>query len=1189
MRKILAIDDQPDNLTTIKAVIINNIPNCEVITALSGKEGIRIAKKEQPDTILLDIIMPQMDGFETCQKLKEDETTKHIPIILVTAIKTDSKSRVRGLDTGADAFVAKPIDAIELSAQVKVMLRIKEAEDKLREEKEALRGDVTKKTSELKVSEEKYQNMFENMLNGFAYHKIVTDKNGKPIDYIFLEVNDSFEKLTGLKRKKIIGERVTNIIPGIEKDSLDWIGIYGEVALTRDEIRFENFSESTNSWYSIYAYSPQKGYFATIFEDITDNKQAEKDLKESENKYRNLVETAQDGICILQDSKVKFFNTGLEKMWGGTREEIINTPFSNYIHPDEVQKLTEYYKKRLSNQGVPSIYQTKLLHKDGHEVYAEISASLITYEGKPAALIVIRDVTEFREANEAIKENEQRLKILFESAPDAYYLHDFKGVFLDGNKQAEKLMGYKKEYLIGKSFLNLKLLSGKEMLRATKVLMKNVQGKSTGPDEFILNRKDGNEVQVEISTHPVKIKNKRVILGIARNISKRKKTEETLIKLSTAVEQSPSVIAITDPKGVLEYVNPKFTKLTGYTSKDVLGERSSILKSGEQPETYYKDLWTKISSGKEWRGEFHNKTKNGKLVWESASISPVFDEKGRITNYIKVSEDITERKRADLIQNVIFNISNAVNTSDDLGSLINNIKLELGTIINTNNFFVALYDRKSDTLSFPYYADEKDSFKTASAANTLTKYVIETNKPLLANLALKRKFVKEGKLKHIGSLSKVWLGVPLRIGKAITGVFAVQSYTDDNAFNESDMSMLEFVSNQISLSINRKKAEDDLKAALTQAMESDRLKSAFLANMSHEIRTPMNGILGFASLLHNKNLTSEQLTKYTNIIEKSGDRLLNIINDLLDISKIEAGQMDLSLSECNVNEQIEFLHTFFQPEANNKGIEIQFSTGLPSRESSVITDREKLYAILTNLIKNAIKYTHSGNINFGYEKKGKKLEFHVVDSGIGINKERQKAIFERFVQADIEDSKALEGAGLGLAITKAYVEMLGGTIWVHSIEGKGSDFCFTIPYNSVKEKTATPKEAIPELGLLSKRIKVLIAEDDELADDFLTIITQEFSSETLHTKNGNEAVELCRQNPDIDLILMDIKMPVMDGFEATRKIREFNKDIIIIAQTAFALAGDKEKAIAAGCDDYITKPIDKDKLMKMISKHIKKE
>jgi len=275
--------------------------------------------------------------------------------------------------------------------------------------------------------------------------------------------------------------------------------------------------------------------------------------------------------------------------------------------------------------------------------------------------------------------------------------------------------------------------------------------------------------------------------------------------------------------------------------------------------------------------------------------------------------------------------------------------------------------------------------------------------------------------------------------------------------------------------------------------------------------------------------------------------------------------------------------------ANDKKINLSFNCALPENEAIIRTDSEKFYGILSNLVKNAIKYTDSGTIEFGYANKEKEFEFYVKDTGIGIPKAMQEAIFVRFIQADIRNKMARQGAGLGLAITRAYVEILGGRIWVESEEGIGSTFYFNLPHhtkiskNQVSRNQSSKKEDKTQV----KEFKILIVEDDETSTALIIAMLRRFRNVILKAKNGLDAVNLCRLNPDIDIVLMDIQMPIMNGFNATKQIRQFNKEIIIIAQTAFALAGDREKALQAGCNDYLAKPINREMLIEKIFKHLK--
>lgn len=358
----------------------------------------------------------------------------------------------------------------------------------------------------------------------------------------------------------------------------------------------------------------------------------------------------------------------------------------------------------------------------------------------------------------------------------------------------------------------------------------------------------------------------------------------------------------------------------------------------------------------------------------------------------------------------------------------------------------------------------------------------------------------------------------------------------------------------------------------------------------------MNGILGFTELLKEPKLSSEEHEAYLGVIEKSGIRLLNIINDIINISKADSGNTEILISDTNINEQIEYIFNFFKPLAEEKNLKIFSKTSLFHDDALIRTDREKIYAVLTNLVNNAIKFTHSGSIEFGYIKKEGTLEFYVKDTGIGVPISQRELIFERFRQGSESLSRNYEGAGLGLAISKVYIEMLGGRIWVESnhkrlkndiSEGKGTIFYFTIPYVLSNESEVILTDDVNDFEAENQisGLKVLIVEDDEASQNLFEIVVKPFAGEVLKASNGNDAVQICRSNPDIDLVLMDIKLPGINGYEAIRQIRSFNSSVVIIAQTAYCMDGDKTKAIEAGCNDYISKPVSQNALVEMVEKY----
>jgi PAS domain S-box-containing protein len=690
----------------------------------------------------------------------------------------------------------------------------------------------------------------------------------------------------------------------------------------------------------------------------------------------------------------------------------------------------------------------------------------------------------------------------------------------------------------------------------------------------------------------ITIDGKPVLQGVFRDITERKRTEETLQQNKDRLNRGELVAKAGNwelhlDSGIM-LASDGACNLYGYKAvqemlltdvqKVVVPEYRSLLDAS---------LLNLVEKGEPYNVEFKIKRFGTNEIVDIHSIAE-YDKEKRIV--FGVIQDITERKRAEQIQKVLYNISGAVGATNNLEEFMSYIQDELGTLLDTTNFYVAFYDEDSDMLTSAYCMDENDDIASWPAKSSLTGYVVKNNKPLLLknNDIFKQNWLSE--YYQIGSNSEVWLGVPLREEGKATGAFVVQSYSDPNAYNEKDVEMLEFISDQISLSIHRKKAEQAIKAAKEKAEESDRLKTAFLANMSHEIRTPMNGILGFAELLDDNTLSQERRREFTSVISNSSKQLLTVINDIIDISKIESGQLIISNVHFNLNKLMSEVLTTFENLKSGVGkshLSLSLEKDLSDAGSNIFCDDMRLMQVLNNLLGNALKFTSAGGITFGYRRQTDNLLFFVRDTGKGIDPEKQQFIFERFRQAEETNTRRFGGTGLGLSISKGLVELMGGNIWVNSEIDKGSTFFFTIPdiIKSAEESTFSELQSL-RLDIKFTGKIVLVAEDIQSNFDMIRIMLEKTDVKLLYAEDGGQALNICKSQDDIDLVLMDILMPVMDGYDATKAIRKVRPLLPIIALTAFAYEEDKIRCLEAGCNDFIAKPIDRYELINMMSKFL---
>jgi PAS domain S-box-containing protein len=754
--------------------------------------------------------------------------------------------------------------------------------------------------------------------------------------------------------------------------------------------------------------------------DITEHKLAEEALQESEMKYRELVDNSQDAIVIYVDGKIVFVNNECIRLFGASgAQELIGKSVMDFVHPDSraivIERMGIAKKERTV---LPSIDE-KYICVDGSELDVEVKAMPIMIKDKPAMQLIIRDITARKKAEEALIESWQQLLNIIDFLPDATFVIDNDDKVIAWNKAIEEMTGVQKQDMIGKGdhiyaipfygikrnlFLDLIDNNNEELDTHYSNIVRN--GNSLHAEIFASALNEGKGAYISVLVAPLfnsKGERKGSIESI-RDITERKQAEKVMVKLEKAIYTSGEAIFLTDREGIFTFVNPAFTSLYGFTSDEILGKVTPrIIKSGVLDKSIYENFWLTLLNGDEVRGELINKKKDGTLIQIDESITPIIDEDKKIIGFIGIQRDITERKQAE---EKLRLLSDAMEAAIDGLAILNDDQQFI--FMNKSYAEIHGYDNPNELIGL--------SWQMFYETEELIRFVQEINPEIRKN-------------GHYQGRTR---------GKKKDGSIFFQDLTLNTLKNGRIVCTIRDISKLVN-------TEQELITAKEKAEESDRLKTAFLNNISHEIRTPFNGILGFLSILQDNELTGSERDEFTNIINQSADRLMNTINDLVEISQIQAGQLKITSQETNITELTEELINRFNKEIEEPGLQFIIHNKLSPSIASIETDSSKLMTILSNLIGNAIKFTKSGSIELAISLKGDFFEFSVKDTGVGIAKSKQPFIFERFNQVDSSVTRQYEGLGLGLSITKSYVEVLGGRIWLESEEGEGTAFYFTIP------------------------------------------------------------------------------------------------------------------------------------------------
>jgi PAS domain S-box-containing protein len=933
------------------------------------------------------------------------------------------------------------------------------------------------------------------------------------------------------------------------------------------------------------------------YEDITEKKKIEVALKKNESRFRALIYNAPDGIVLLQkNSAFSYMSPSVSRILGYGSEDAGINP-DTITHPDDLPAVHEEINKIMNTPGKVTTIKYRLMHKKGDWRWLESTITNLLHDPAIEALVFnFRDITEQINHEEeqqnsaiALSESETRYRLLIETMNDGVMQVNNSDQILFVNQRICEIFGYRQEELLGKT--GHKTIIHKDDQELIKEKNRRRQKSITEHYEVRGIKKSGELIWVSISASPTFDLHGNVTgsVGVLRDITDRKNSEialkESEAKYRTLFESANDAIFLMQGDTFVD-CNARTEIMFRCRRNEILNRKpfefSPVLQPNGRNST--EEALKRINAARNGSSQFfewQHKALDGTLFDAEVALNQVVLQ-GR-TMLQAIVRDITSRKRAELTIRVQYKIAHAMVTASTLEELFETVRAELNLLINSTNFYIVFYDPQSGMLTSPFEKDEKDNIPMWPAENSITGLVVKHAKPLLLNKQEIKKLADEGKISLRGSRAEAWLGVPMRIGQKVLGAIVVQCYNDPNAYNQSSVEVLELIANQVSLYIEKKQHEEDLLIAKEKAEESDRLKTAFLNNMSHEIRTPLNGVLGFVTLLTDPASTSEEREYFARIINQSSNQLLAIINDIINISTIEAGQEKLMETETDVNEVLQFVFDQTKTKVDAERVMINYRSHIAEEPAIIKTDKTKLIQILSNLIGNAVKFTHKGIIEIECRQQDGFILFTVEDSGIGIAPEFHELIFERFRQASSGRSREYGGNGLGLAISKAYVELMGGQIWVESEPGQGAKFHFTITYKPLKQSVAEPESTLTHAEKTAGNRTILYAEDDYSNFILVDILLQSANYKVIHVNNGQEAIEECRRNQSIDLVLMDLKMPAIDGFDATRIIKSIRPELPVIAITALALSGDREKAINAGCNEYISKPLKKEMLLKTIN------
>lgn len=798
-------------------------------------------------------------------------------------------------------------------------------------------------------------------------------------------------------------------------------------------------------------------------EDITDKVITHRKLIQSEESYRGLFNSIKEAVYV-QDHEGKFLdvNEGALKMYGYPKKKFIgNTPaFLSAPNKNDFLKLSSQIENAF--RGIPQEFEFWGKRKNGEIFPKNVRLYKTEYFGKDAIIALAQDISERKEFLEKLKQSEMQYKNLFEANPNPMWIYDLQTLkFLNVNQAAIKHYGYSKNEFLK---MTIKDIRPDEDIENLMEELRNSQEGFSSPKVWRHLKKNGEIIFVEISSHTIDYFGRKAELILSYDVTEKLKSQEQNRKLFEAVEQSSAMVIITDTEGKIEYVNKKFSEVTGYSKEEVIGKNPRMLKFIGSNSEDKNSLWQTISSGNIWKGEFINQKKNGEKYYVSALISPIKDKDSNIISYFAIEEDITLLKQQNekieryqkLLRGFGFALQNLLSVNDYEHSIYSTLQL-LGESVDADRAYI-----------FKNYFDEKTS---DLYARQIYEWTVDGVEPQIGNPILQRlnykkmgfqidkldidatyifnrenineKFAEMMELQNV----KSFIIIPIKVNNTFWGFLGFDSCDEALIWNNEYRHILKAAAISIGKAIEKEITKNELIVAKNEAQKADKLKTEFLAQISHEIRSPLNIILNYLSLLKEsyEGYSDPEIFEMFNGIEAAGNRIIRTIDLILNLAELQTGSYDLQLRNLNIiDDVLKLLIYEYKNNAAKKNLNLEFIQ--LTNKTKVMADEYSITQVFANLLDNAIKYTESGGIKVVVRLDNhNKLSIDIEDTGIGISEEYLPNLFKPFRQEEQGYSRKYEGNGLGLSLVKRYCELNNADIFVQSKKGEGTKF--TVSFN----------------------------------------------------------------------------------------------------------------------------------------------